>query len=153
MTTTHHTGPVFTHKIRVPYGHTDQMGFVYYAHHFLYFEMARSEMLRSCELPYGELERKGIRLPVVESHCEYEKPARFDDELTVVSRCRFEGPRLRVEYELKRGDERLATGYTCHVCMTADGRVTRPVPELRRLVQPESAAGEHATETRKHGVE
>jgi acyl-CoA thioester hydrolase len=135
-----HAGWRFRHTVRVPYAHTDQMGFVYYAHYFVYFEMARSEFLRECGLPYGELEQRGIRLPVVEAHCEYRRPARYDDLLTVVSRCQFDGPRLRVEYELRREGECLAHGHTVHVCLGTNGRPVRPAPELRRLTQS-SAAG------------
>jgi acyl-CoA thioester hydrolase len=125
---------VFEHTVRVPYAHVDQMGFVYYAHYFVYFEMARSEMLREAGLPYPEMERRGVMLPVVEARCQYRKPARYDDALRIRTRCAgFKGPRLCLEYEIARGDEVIASGGTEHVCMSPDGKVLRPAPELRRL--------------------
>jgi len=130
------TSRVFQYTLHVPYAHTDQMRFVYYANYLVYFEMARAEMLREVGLPYAELEKKGIFLPVVEAHCVYKTPAHFDDALKVVSRCAIEGPRLRVDYEVTRGDTLIATGYTVHVCLSAEGKVMRPAPELRRLVEP-----------------
>ena len=129
------TGRVFQYTLHVPYAHTDQMRFVYYANYLVYFEMARSAMLREVGLPYAELEKKGLFLPVVEAHCLYKAPAHFDDELKVVSQCALEGPRLRVAYEVTRGDTVIVTGYTVHVCLSAAGKVLRPAPELRRLVE------------------
>ena len=125
----------FRSSIRVPYAHVDQMSVVYYAHYLVYFEMARADMLREAGIPYPEMERRGIRLPVVESHCEYRKPARYDDLLVVVSRCSQKGPRLHIDYEVTRDDEVLVIGYTEHVCLSAEGKILRPVPELKRLVE------------------
>ncbi len=125
----------FEHAIRVPYAHTDQMGFVYYANYFVYFEMARAEFLREVGLPYPDMVRRGIMLPVVESHCEYKKPAHFDDLLMIYSRCtNLRGARLRIEYEVKRDEDLIATGHTVHVSVSPEGKVLRPAPELKALV-------------------
>lgn len=127
---------IFTHTIRVPYAHTDQMGFVYYAHYFMYFEMARAELLREVGLPYTEMESKGVMLPVVEAHCEYKQPARFDDSLVVQTRCEgLRKVRLHLSYEVMRGEDLIVTGYTHHVCMDAEGNAIRPIPELKKLVE------------------
>ena len=113
----------------------DAMGFVYYANYLVYFEMARSEFLREEGIPYTDLEKRGVALPVVEALCKYRKPARYEDLLTVHSRCvAWEGPRLRIEYEVRRDDELVATGHTVHVCISRDGKVLRPAPELKGLV-------------------
>jgi acyl-CoA thioester hydrolase len=125
----------FKYSVRVPYAHTDQMGFVYYAHYLVYFEMARAEFLREVGLPYTDMEKRGIMLPVVVAHCEYKKPAHFDDLLEIRSCCTdIRGTRLHIEYEIWRADELLVTGYTEHVCVSAEGKVLRPVPELKRLI-------------------
>ena len=100
---------IFKHFVRVPYAHTDQMGFVYYANYLIYFEMARAEMLREVGLPYAELEKQGVFLPVVEAHCEYKSPAHFDDRLEILTQCRIQGARLRVEYKVSREGEALTT--------------------------------------------
>ncbi len=125
---------VFKHSLRVPYADIDKMGFVYYANYFVYFEMARAQMLRDVGLPYGELEDRGIMLPVVEAHCEYKKPANYDDLLVVHSVVALKGLRLRIDYEIKREDELIATGYSEHVCMSPDGKVMKPIEDLRRMV-------------------
>ena len=77
---------VFEHSVRVPYAHTDQMAMVYYANYFVYFEMARSELLREAGVAYPEMEKRGVLLPVVAAHCEYRKAARYDDLLSIRSR-------------------------------------------------------------------
>jgi acyl-CoA thioester hydrolase len=131
---------VFEHSFYVPYADIDQMGFVYYANYLVYFEMARAALLRESNLPYLEMEREGVMLPVVESHCNYKKPAHYDDELTVKTRLvGFKGPRLRIEYDVCRGDEILATGHTVHICMSPEGKVLRPSPALLRLVEMPSS--------------
>ena len=127
---------VFKHSIRVPYAHTDQMRFVYYSHYLVYFEMARSELLRQVGLAYAELEKRGVFLPVIEAHCEYKAPAHFDDLLIVSSRCEIQGLRIRIAYEIHRDRKLIVTGYTVHVCLSPEGKVLRPIPELRKLVDP-----------------
>ncbi len=125
---------VFKHSLRVPYANIDKMGFVYYANYFVYFEMARAQMLRDVGLPYGELEDRGVMLPAVEAHCEYKKPARYDDLLTIQSVASLKGSRLRIDYEVVRDQELIATGYTEHVCMSSDGKVMKPIADLKKLI-------------------
>lgn len=127
---------VFRHYVRVPYAHTDQMRFVYYANYFIYFEMARAEMLREVGLPYGELEKQGIFLPVVEAHCEYKAPAHYDDQLEIISRCQIQGVRLRVEYKVSRAEELIVTGYTIHACVSKELKIMRPPACLQKLITP-----------------
>jgi acyl-CoA thioester hydrolase len=124
---------IFKHSLRVPYANIDKMGFVYYANYFVYFEMARAQMLRDVGLPYGELEDRGVMLPVVEAHCEYKKPAHYDDLLTIQSVAVLKGSRLRIDYEIVRDQELIATGYSEHVCMSSDGKVMKPIEELKRV--------------------
>ncbi len=124
----------FEYSLHVPYADIDGMGIVYYANYYVYFEMARAALLREINLPYGEMEAQGVMLPVVESHCEYKQSARYDDELVVYSTCLpFKGPRLRIEYEVTRGADRIATGYTHHVCMSPAGKILRPTAALLTL--------------------
>ena len=68
---------------RVPYADTDQMGIVYYANYFVYFERLRNELLRATGVPYRVWEERGLRLPVVEAHAAYIAPARYDDLLEI----------------------------------------------------------------------
>lgn len=124
---------VYSFSLHVPYAHTDQMGVVYYANYLVYFEMARGAMLREAGLPYGEMERQGLALPVVEAHCVYRQPAHYDDEICVASRCSLSGARLRIDHRIQRDSALLAEGYTLHACVGRDGRVVRPPAALRRL--------------------
>ena len=73
----------FETKIRVRYGETDQMSFVYYGVYAQYYEVGRVELLRSLGVTYKELEEIGFALPVVNLNINYKKPAYYDDELTV----------------------------------------------------------------------
>ena len=132
----------FSYRIHVPYAHVDQMSIVYYANYLVYFEMARSAFLREVGLPYADMEARGILLPVVESHVEYKKPARFDDLLEMRSRVTLQRLRLHVDCEVWRGEELLVKGYTEHVCMNREGKVTRLAPELKRLTG-EDGEGKH----------
>ncbi|MBN2144264.1 MAG: acyl-CoA thioesterase [Candidatus Aureabacteria bacterium] len=135
-TSSSHSQPCFRYNIRVPYAHVDQMGFVYYANYFVYFEMARSELLREAGIPYTKMEKQGVFLPVVEAHCVYRKPAHYDDLLSIESRCSIRGIRLRIDYTLQSQNELLAEGHTEHVCMNRKGKALRPVQEIKRLVHP-----------------
>ena len=73
----------FETKLRVRYGETDQMGYVYYGVYAQYYEVGRVELLRSLGISYKELEEEGFALPVVNFEINYKKAAHYDDELIV----------------------------------------------------------------------
>jgi len=79
---------VFVNKLRVRYGETDQMGFVYYGNYAQYLELARTELIRSTGITYAELEKQGVQLPVVNLEINYRNPARYDDELRLETTIR-----------------------------------------------------------------
>ena len=70
-------------QIRVRYAETDQMGVVYHSNYFYYFESSRAESIRQLGYTYVDMEKMGIIMPVIEVHCKYLKPARYDDLLIV----------------------------------------------------------------------
>jgi acyl-CoA thioester hydrolase len=72
-----------TTQIRVRYGETDQMGYLYYGNYALYFEVGRVEAIRQLGLSYAELEKQGVIMPVAEMNVKYLRPAFYDDLLTV----------------------------------------------------------------------
>lgn len=110
---------------RVPYADTDQMGFVYYGNYLTYFERSRNELMRKTPLTYAAMEALGLGLPVLEAHVEYKSAAHYDDELTLVGRlAEAHHFKVRVECEVRRGEEVLAKGYTIHACM--DLKTHRP---------------------------
>ena len=129
-----------TCEIRVRYGETDQMRVAYYAHYLNWFEVGRSNLLRERGVSYREVETQGIFLPVVEAHCRYLKPARYDDLLRIVTKVsQAQGARLSFEYEIRRTgpsntDDLLATGNTVHVAVNEQGKPMRLPEQLARLV-------------------
>lgn len=113
-------------EYRVPYADTDQMGVVYYANYLEYFERSRTEMLRAAGLPYSELEKRGLFLPVSEAYCKYHAPARYDDLLTFRSWVKeVRGVRMVIASEIRRGDELLVSGHVILVSVNSDRKVTR----------------------------
>jgi acyl-CoA thioester hydrolase len=88
-------------KIRVRYGETDQMGYMYYGNYAEFYEVGRVEMLRSLGLTYSGMEQSGIKMPVLELNCKYLKPALYDEEITVkVIMDKMPGIRIHFRYEL-----------------------------------------------------
>ena len=108
------------HKIehRVIYGDTDAGQVVYYANYFRWFESGRREMFRKLKIDYIALEKRGIITPVVEAHCNYFHPARYDDILVIKTRIsEIKEKSLRFDYKIFRKKDRklLADGYTINV--------------------------------------
>lgn len=102
--------------IRVRYQETDNMGVVYYGNYFTWFEVARTEFLRSLGLSYRELEEKGMFLMVAGASCRYKAPARYDDTVTIetcVSDVRNSS--MKFDYKISIGALLIATGDSTHV--------------------------------------
>jgi acyl-CoA thioester hydrolase len=114
-------------EIVVRYAETDMMGVVYHGSYLPWFEVGRTTLLKELGLAYQQLEADGYRLPVLEIGAKYFRPALYDDALTIVTTLR-EKPllRIRLEYEVRRGEELLATGFSIHAFIDRDGRPVRP---------------------------
>ncbi len=93
-----------TETIRVRYGETDQMGFVYYGNYALYYEVGRVELLRKLGIAYSELEKQGIGLPVVSFEIKYLKPAKYDDLIAVETRI-SEKPSTKISFHYTCRDQ------------------------------------------------
>jgi len=72
-----------THTLRVRYADTDQMGVVYHGNYFAYFEASRAESIRELGFTYADMEKTGVIMPVVDAHCRYLRPARYDELLSI----------------------------------------------------------------------
>lgn len=119
--------------VRVRYAETDAQGVVYHANHLIYFEVGRGAYLRAAGVDYNALEAAGTLIVVVEATVRYLAAARYDDELIVSTRLAELGrSSCAFAYELQRGDMRLATGRTTHVCLDREGRPVA-IPEDLRL--------------------
>jgi acyl-CoA thioester hydrolase len=92
---------VNTTKIRVRYGETDQMGYMYYGNYAQFYEVGRVDMLRTLGLTYRGMEEFGVMMPVLDLKCRYIKPALYDEEITVkVIMEKMPGVRIHFKYEL-----------------------------------------------------
>jgi acyl-CoA thioester hydrolase len=114
-------------RIRVRYAETDQMGVVYYANYFVWFEVARADWLRSLGWTYREMEESGVMLPVIEAHCEYRYPARYDDDVEIRTTGRLlSAVRVAFAYEVTVSGhpDIAALGRTTHAGTSRDGRPT-----------------------------
>ena len=90
-----------THTLRVRYGETDPMKYVYYGNYAEYFEVARVELFRSLGMSYDEIEKRGIFLPVSEYKIKYLKPALYDQLLEIRTYVRkIPGIRIEFDYEI-----------------------------------------------------
>jgi acyl-CoA thioester hydrolase len=128
--------PASVSTVRVRYAETDKMGVVYYANYFVWFEVARADLLRSLGWTYREMEEHGIALPVIEASCEYRRPAYYDDELEIRAQGTLVTPiRMRFDYEVvRRGTSDVAAvGHTVHAALDAEGKPCR-LPERIRQV-------------------
>ncbi len=118
-------------QVRVRYCETDAMGFLHHSHYISFFEIARTELFRSVGGDYRAMEARGFFLVVVKVECQYKRPARYDDVLTI--RCRVtrnSGAKLEHEYEVLRDTERLATGRSTLACVDRNGTVQRISDEI-----------------------
>jgi acyl-CoA thioester hydrolase len=125
-----------TSLVRVRYAETDKMGVVYYANYFVWFEVGRTDWLRALGSTYRELEHEGIILPVIEAHCDYHRPSRYDDELEVRTEGRMLSPvRLEFSYTVvRREDEQVtASGRTVHASLDPSGRPCRLPDRIRQV--------------------
>ncbi len=121
----------YTYYTRVYYRDVDKMNIVYYSRYLEYFEAARTELMRSIELDVITIEKMGYFLPVISCHCEYQKSAKFDDELSIVTKIN-KSPRssMKIEYEVYNSEKNLLViGYTVHSFINSNGKVVKP-PKL-----------------------
>ena len=124
------------HEIRVILGDTDQMGVVYYANYLRFFESARAAYWRDLGRSYKDLEAWGVAMPVIEAHCDYKRPAHYEDLLVVdIEVSQLRGASVRFSYRVLRGDTLIAQGYTRHAVIGTDGR-PRALPEEMRAAIP-----------------
>lgn len=127
-------------EIRVRYGETDQMGYLYYGNYALYYEVGRAEAIRQLGFTYRELEELGIFMPVIDLHAQYLRPALYDDLITVKTILKElpESARIQFHSELYNEQKQLLNkGVTTLVFY--DPKEKKKVnmhPELRKRLEP-----------------
>ncbi len=115
-----------TSQIRVRYVETDQMQVVHHSNYFAWLEIGRTDLLRSIDTSYKNLEISGIRLPLTEAYCKYHYPARYDDILIIHTSIRaIKGVRISFNYKiLRKNDEKLlASAYTIHASTDINNKI------------------------------
>ncbi|OEH84468.1 hypothetical protein BHU72_09685 [Desulfuribacillus stibiiarsenatis] len=127
-------------ELRVRYQETDQMQVVYHSNYAIWFEVARTDFMRTHGISYKSLEEDGIMMPVVDLYCKYVKPAKYDDIVEIHTAIHdFTGVKLVFTYKVvhKERQELLATGYTTHA-LIQNGRpisIQRKYPQLARIIE------------------
>lgn len=124
--------------VRVYYEDTDLAGIVYYANYLKFIERGRSEWVRALGIDQMALKSgQGIVFAVRRVEADYLRPARFGDDLTVVTRLREIGrARIVVEQDVLRQGERLFQAVVTLVCLSDDGHAARVPPDVRALMSP-----------------
>ena len=126
-------------QLRVRYSETDQMGTFYNSRALEWFECGGTELMRrKLRLSYAELEAKGVFLPLVEAHLEFQGGARYDDLLDIATTVALSGrARLRFDVQIAQNANRkpVVRGYTVHAFADAAGKPIRPPAWFLNLVQ------------------
>ena len=126
-------------RVRVRYGETDQMGYVYYGMYAMYYEVGRVESLRQLGLTYRSIEEMGVMMPVLENKSRYLAPALYDENLRIVTTLR-EMPKVRIRFEYEIYNEAgllLNTGETLLAFVNkATGRPCRPPDVMTSILEP-----------------
>ena len=119
-------------KIRVRYGETDQMGYLYYGYYALYYEVGRAEAIRELGFTYKQMEDMGIMMPVAELNAKYYRPAKYDDLITVKTILKElpDGPKISFHSELyNEGNELLNVGITTLVFYDPANKTKTTMPQ------------------------
>ena len=115
--------------IRVRYAETDRMGFLHHANYLVYFEQARTELLRDQGLTYRDMEDKGFLLVLTKVEVRYKQPARYDELLTIrTTVVRTTMVRIEHKYEVFCEGRLIAEGATTLASIDREGKV-QPLPE------------------------
>lgn len=124
--------------IRVRYQETDNMGVVYYANYFVWFEVARTEFLRSEGISYRHLEDRGLYLMVASATCQYKAPARYDDLVSIETWIpKIKNTSIDFAHKIYVDNRLIATGESVHVFTNRKGRPVRIPKEISAISRPQ----------------
>ena len=124
------TGFRFSTDVRVRFAEMDAQGVAHNSNYLVWFEIARIAYLEEFAGGYPALRETGLESFVLESHVRYRVPAHFDDRLRIRARVgELRGARFRFDYEITRGDEMLADGWTSHACVDAETLRPTRIPQ------------------------
>lgn len=131
---------MFIHEtqVRVRYGETDQMGYLYYGNYALYYEVGRAEMIRSLGLSYQEMESQfGIMMPVMSLQMRFVRPALYDELVTIRTTLReLPSSTMTFHHELFNEKKKLLNGGSVKLCfveMATNKTVAPPQYMIEKL--------------------
>ncbi len=125
-------------QLRVRYSETDQMGTFYNSRALEWFECGRTELMRNrLRMSYAALEEKGVFLPLVEAHLEFQGGARYDDLLRITSTVELQGGRIAFRCGITRNEtgSPVVRGYTIHAFTDTQGKPIRPPAWFVTLIE------------------
>lgn len=128
----------YTTEIKVRYAETDKMGIVYYANYLVWFEVARTECFAARGYDYLEVEKQGLFMAVVESHCRYKAPARYGDTILVETWPEdVKNSSLKFSYHIYRKSDHLllCDGYTTHVLIDENIKPKKIPEKIREILK------------------
>lgn len=113
---------ITTSEVKVRYAETDQMGVVYHANYFVWFEIGRTDFIEELGFRYHEMEESGVLSPLVDANIQYKKPLRYGQTATVKTWLKeYDGLKVTYAYEILNPEGDIAiTGNTKHVCVKKD---------------------------------
>jgi acyl-CoA thioester hydrolase len=115
-----------TTKLTTRYYETDQMGIIHHSNYYRYFEVARTDYLKTIiGMTYKDVENTGVRMPLTETHCKYKTPALYDDEITITTTVReMTVVRITFDYVITREKDGvlIAEGVTAHAFTNVENR-------------------------------
>lgn len=133
-------------EITVRYAETDRMGVVHHAVYPIWFEIARTDLIKNAGMSYTDMEKAGVMLPVTGISCRYRQPALYDDLLVVTARVtRLTPARIEFSYIVtKKGEkEILAEGSSSHGFVDAETfrplNLKKTMPELYDTMEKQAA--------------
>ena len=125
-------------SFRIRYHECDAQGVLYNARYLTLFDMALTELWREVFGGYQAMTDRGLDLVVAEAHARYLGSARFDDLVAVsVDVVEIGTTSMRSEYEVRRGEEVLVTGWLRHVLVELGSASKTPFPDDLRAALSE----------------
>jgi acyl-CoA thioester hydrolase len=132
-------------KVRVIYADTDAMGVVYHTNYIKWFEVGRNEFMRQLGVPYTELGKLGLNLPLIKVSCDYLKFTTYDQILTIETKFDYI-KRASIRFNSRIWDENkenvIVEGYTIHACTNNEGKIRRIPQLLLELINKYKIKGE-----------
>lgn len=139
----------FITEYRVTYADCDPFNVVYYANYLTLFERGRTELFRAMGIPYADIEKMGIYVPVSDARCLYKRSARYDDLLSIESAVQqLKRASITIAYRIYRNELRefLAEGYTVHAFVNAEGKPRRIPQSIIDTIQAYDGATQGAAQ-------